>query len=330
MKLKLHTLNTETLKTTLSLISPIRKFVILRFSPLQLQIILVNGQSISLEPQVWCKLQIGNLFDQIEVQSLRDNTILLEINVELLLQTLRNFDKANSDSGLNIILQKKELTGQQGITQGNSRTASLALYYSDININTNTVNHTFRIPVKILKNTHEAILLREPELENVDLMMKLPNEFVNTYKRLDKFKKSESSGNNNTNDLMTIRSSRRNGGYLAFVLQEEGIYKVTISWNKELMIQKPVNSNFNSDSMQNVLEEYSLQNEGHTNAEETEVENEITVRLKDWRMASKIVATCHTVIFLISHGDSCVLHCYLDESNEVEIIYYVSGVRSYD
>lgn len=318
MKLKLRTQNIETLKTTLSLISHIRKFIILKFTPTQLQIILINGSSLTQEPQVWCKLQISSIFDQIEIQSLRENTILLEINIEQLLQTLNNFNRANSD-GLNIRLQKKDTNGGQGTNISNGRIASLALFYSNININSNSINHTFRIPVKILKNTDDILLLREPELEEVDLMMRLPKEFLSTYKRLEKFKKTSN------NDLVNIKSSRRNGGFLGFVLEEYGKFKVTISWNDKLEVQKPTKNNFDGDSLRTVGLHTDDQNVDEDNLDE---DKEILVRLKDWQMASRIVATCKTVIFLLTHNEACVLHCLLDDTDDVEIIYYINGVRA--
>ncbi|SGZ53973.1 CIC11C00000002171 [Sungouiella intermedia] len=312
MKLKLRTQSTETLKTCLSQISNVRKFVVLRFSPEQLLAILINGSSINQEPQVWCKLRMLSIFSEIEIQSLRDNVILLEINIELLLQTLRNFDKANSHD-LSIRLQRKESSG--GTTGGGSRTASLALYYSDVTVNGSTINHTFRIPVKILKGNSE--MLQEPELPRVDLMMRLPNEFSATYKRLDKFKKSLPG------DLVTIQASRRHGGYLGFVLQEDGKFKVTIRWNDKLDVQKP-QAGLDSDSLRAAALNDSTDEVDESDESE---DKEITVRLKDWKMAAKIVSTCKTIIFLMCHNEACVIHCLLDDSDDVEMIYYIGGVR---
>lgn len=315
MKLKLRTQSTETLKTCFSQISNLRKFVVLRFSPDQLLAILINGSSITQEPQVWCKLRMQTIFSEIEIQSLRDNVIHLEINIELLLQTLRNFDKANSHD-LSIRLQRKE--NAPGSGSGGSRTASLALYYSDVTMNGSTVNHTFRIPVKILKGDNS--MLQEPELPRVDLMMKLPNEFLSTYKRLDKFKKSLPG------DLLTIRASRRHGGYLGFVLQEEGKFKVTIRWNEKLDVQKP-QAGLDSDS----LRAAALNDSTDVVDEEDESEDkEITVKLRDWKMAAKIVSTCRTIIFLMCQNEACVIHCLLDDSDDVEMIYYICGVRNRD
>lgn len=318
MKLKLRTQSTETLKTCFSQITSLRKFVILRFSPEQLLVILINGSSITQEPQVWCKFKMRAIFNEIEIQSLRDDVILLEINIELFLQTLRNFDKANSHD-LSIRLQRKDTSS--GASSSGSRSASLALYYSDVTVNANTINHTFRIPVKILKGTHDSSVLREPELPRVDLLMRLPNEFSSTYKRLDKFKQTLAG------DLVTIKASRRRGGFLGFVLQEEGKVKVTIAWNDKLDVQKPEKDGLDSDS----LRAAALQNRHDYVDEEDELEDkEITVKLKDWKMASKIVSNCKTVIFLICQKEACVLHCLLDDTDDVEVIYYISGVKIRD
>ncbi|KAK6203134.1 checkpoint protein Hus1/Mec3 [Scheffersomyces amazonensis] len=318
MKLKLQTNNTEALKTALSLISSLRKYILLRFTPEILYVISVNGQSITQEPQVWCKLQMRSIFNQIEIQSLRDNTISLEISVELFLQTLRNFDKANSES-LSIRLQRKESSGAQSTNSTNSRTASLALYYSNVNIHSNAINHTFRIPVKILKNTQDLLLLKEPELHDIDLIMKLPSEFVSTYKRLDKFKKSSN------NDTILIKASRRRGGFLGFVMEEEGKYRVTISWNEKLEVLKPVHNNLD-DARGEILQPITEVDKDNIDEDDDSEDKEIIVRLRDWQSASKIVATCKTVILLLT-AKECVLHCLLQDSDEVEIIYYISGIR---
>ncbi|RLV95636.1 DNA damage checkpoint control protein MEC3 [Spathaspora sp. JA1] len=326
MKLKLKTKNTETLKTTLSLISQLRKYVILKFTPQQLSVISINGISPNQEPQVWCKFKTSSLFDEMEISSLNENTILLEINVDLLLQTLRNFDRANSD-GLFIRLQRKDATGAQGTNISNGRTASLALFYSNVNINANVVNHTFKIPVKILKNNNSDMTrFQEPGHSNVGMIIRLPNEFVSMFKRLEKFRKGSSS-----NETVTIRASKKNQGFLGFVLEEEGKFKVTISWNGKLEIMSlPTEAATNDpDSLIEVIN-----NAHHSQAQDNlrvrdshnDDEVEITVKLKDWHQASKIVGTCHTVILLICERD-CVLHCFLDDSDDADIVYYINGLR---
>lgn len=307
MKLKLRTQSTETLKRCFSLISNIRKFVILRFSPTQLLTILINDSSVLQEPQVWCKFPMESIFNEIEVLSLKDNVVLLEINIEMFLQTLRHFDRANSHD-LSLRLQKNSSTSSS------SRSASLALYFSETTENANTINHTFRVPVRILKGVDE---LREPELPVVDLMMKLPNEFSSTYKRLDKFQHSMAQ------ERVRIIANGHEG-HLKFVLEEQDNYKVTIAWNDKIDMFKPQSA---SDSNSFRATAYNGERDGENDDLEGK---EITVRLKDWRLAARIVESCRTVMFLICHNHACALHCLLDDTEDVEMVYYISAVRTRD
>lgn len=314
MKLKLYTQDPQALMTTLSLIVPSRKFVTLKFTPEVLYLVLTNEGSITQEPQIYCKFKTASLFNQIQIESLKDDTILLEINAELLLQALRQYDKANAD-GLNIRLQKKD---SESISFDNGRAASLALFYSHVNSNSNTVNNTFKIPVNILKT---SVDVNGPDLSRIDLFTYLPNEFVTTYKRLDKFRKST------TNENLSIKCSRRNGGFLGFLLEEEGKYRVTISWNEGLDVRKP--SQYGLQTMDLVFLDLfvSRPDDETVDNNDTTEDKTITVKLKDWKLASKIVANCKTVVFLMSQDEACVLHCLLDDSNDVEILYYINALR---
>ncbi|EDK43697.1 conserved hypothetical protein [Lodderomyces elongisporus NRRL YB-4239] len=336
MKLKFMTRNTEKLKETLLLISHLRKFVILKFTPEELCVILVNGGSANLEPQVWCKFPTARHFELMEIQSMRENTILMEINIDLLLQTLKNFDKANSE-GLNIRLQRTDTTGEQGVATKSGRTASLALFYSNININSNVVNHTFRIPVKILREAQD--LLREPLHTDHGLIMRLPNEFVTMFKRLDKFKKTA------FNDRVVIQASKRDGGLLRFVLEEDGKFKVTVAWNNKLEVHRPTNTDTDYSVRESLYKNGNLHllntengkeathhdyNDNYEEEEEDEDslgEVEICVKLKDWQLASKIVGRCRTVLLYIA-PQKCSLHCLLDDTDDVELIYFINGVRN--
>lgn len=324
MKLKLFTRNTELLKTTLSLINQQRKYLTLKFTSDYVSIILINDATTDQEYEIWSKLKMSTIFDEVEIQSLRDDSVAIEINGEQLLQTLKHYEKAHSD-GLHIRLQR-----HGGEDQGNdkSRKASLALYYSAIETNSTTVNHTFKIPIRILKTNHEINSLQEPQLQVIDLIMALPNAFVSTYKRLDKFKR------NSVNDSVTIKASRRNGGFLGFVLEEEGKYKVTIRWNDDLDIRKPPPSDspsFTPDSMRRQNETFATRDNDNDVDEFDDNEDKlITVKLKDWKMASRIVAHCKSVILLLADNEACVMHCLLDDTDDVEIIYSIKAIRTRD
>lgn len=300
MKLKLRTQSTETLRKCFSQIHRFRKFVILRFSPDELLAILADVSAVLQEPQVWCKFPMRSIFSDVEVHSMRDNVILLEINIELFLQTLRNFDTANSRDFV-IHLQRKEGASK-------SRTAYLALNYSETT-NT-TISHTFRIPVKILKGN---VLIKVPELRHVDLMMKLPHEFSTTFRRLDKFR------SNANNDRVIIRASRANGGCLQLYLEEAGNLKVVLTWKAKLELQEKAPS---SDSLG------AISSNSVVDGMDSEAPVEIILKLRDWRPAQRIVGNCNSFTFLMCHNDACVIHCVLDDAEEVEMIYYVSGIHS--
>lgn len=243
-----------------------------------------------------------SIFSEVEVISQRDNAILLEINIELFLQSLRNFDRANSRD-FNIRLQRKE-------GEGNTRTAYLALNFTET-INS-TISHSFKIPVKILKAN---VLLEVPELPPPDLVVKLPPEFSSTFRRLDKFR-----GNTNL-EKMTLRASRENGGSLRFFLEEADNYKVTLTWKAKLHFQEKTPQ---SDSLGLVS--------GLAVTDSTDLDDfvDVTVKLRDWKFAQKIVSNCKTIILIMYQNNACVFHCLLDEAEEVEVIYYVTGIRGED
>ena len=292
MKLKAHAYSTDTLRTALSLVSHVRKTVVFRFSESHLTVVLVNALALHLEPQVWCKMPASAIFDLLEIQSLRDNTILLELNVDLFLQTLRNFERASNTAGLSIRLQRTEASHQNCRT----RLASLALFYADTTPNGPAVHHTFKIPVRVLKSSHETLYVQEPELASVDVIMRLPPQFAATYRRLEKFKRLSS------NEHVLLRAKGHGDGYLGLEMEDEGNYRVTVSWNQKLDIQRP---------------------ESGTDRDDVEVR----VRLRDWRLTSRVVSVCHRVVLIVSHQEACMLHCVLDDS-DVEVIFHISGSRT--
>ncbi|RCK54415.1 DNA damage checkpoint control protein MEC3 [Candida viswanathii] len=317
MRLKLMTRNPEPLKETLSLIAHVRKFIILKFTNDELTIILVNGQTISLEPQVWCKVKMSSLFESIIIESKQGSAVLIELNVDLLLQTLRNFDKANSE-GLNLKLQRTETSGKPGVNTKVGRTASLALYYSNLNINANVINHTFKIPAKIVKDPINV--LHEPQRPHLGFFFKMPHEFVTMFKRLEKFKKTPSG------DLVTIKASKLNKAYLGFILEEEGKYKVTLSWNGTIEVAEKFVSD--SQSSEDAVHELRSQaDEDYYHLGNTVEQAAFKVKLKDWQLASKIVGRCKDVVLDIGPND-CSLHCDLDGTGDVEIAYFINGYRS--
>lgn len=116
--------------------------------------------------------------------------------------------------------------------------------------------------------------------------------------------------------------------FLGFILEEEGKYKVTISWNNKLEVQKQ--AAYESQSLQDTIHQLSSQNETlalekQDDSDQIE-EIDLKVRLKDWQLASKIVGRCKIVIVNIGLRE-CSLHCFLDETDDVEIVYFINGYR---
>lgn len=272
------------------------------------------------EPQLWCKLEMLSIFDDIEVMSLRENVILIEINNELFLQTLRHFDRSNSEE-LNIRLQRKDSLGMQGANLGSNRTASLALFYSATNAEAKTINHTFRIPVKIIKGADDMPYLKEPEINKVDLMIKLPNEFTSIYRRLQKFKVT-------SNNLLQIHGSEKDGGKLRFILEEAEKCKITMTWNYLLRFQR-MNSSTSKLQPLNVplfTAEHTANEQEETEGT-TEISAQVLVKLRDWNLSARLASTCKNVVLLITNNQSCVLHCLLNDTDKIEIIYYIEAVK---
>lgn len=275
----------------------------MKFTQDYLLLILVNGRSIQLEPQVWCKLKMSSIFLEVEVLSQRNNVITLEINLELLLTTLRNFEKANSD-GLKIRLQRN-ITNQ---TSKTSRLASLAILYSTYNVNSNYISNQFRIPIKVLKSENDLAILKEPQLIDVGLIINLPQKFQTIYKRFDKFKKIG-------DDMLKINANTTSG--LKFIMEDEGKFKVTLQWNDKLVIQKPMHD-LDTDSLRDAFS-------NPENIDE-DIELEIMVKLLDWQLTARLLQECKTVVLIMSSLE-CALHCFLDETDDVGVIYHLSNYR---
>lgn len=234
------------------------------------------------QPQVWCKLST-DIFDVYEVEALRDNTISLELNVEQLLQVLKQYEKSNADE-LAIRLQKK--------TEPNSskRSASIGLYFVDSVslVSTSPVHHSYSIPVRLLKRDIDA-KIKEPELSNVDVIMKLPSDINLLFKRIERYKSSE-----------LLRVIGTNHGSLSLNINDQKGMNLTISWNQELEVPQ--------------------------NDTTEEMRHEILVKLKDWKLGTRICDVCKTMVLIISKDEALVLHCYLDEEETCEIIYFINQV----
>lgn len=322
MKLKINVLATQSLRSTLSAIMALRKFCVLRFTPTHLNIISAALH----EPQVWCKL-LSATFDAYEVELIRDNTILMEIAIDALHQVLRDYEKLASDC---LMIRLQKVSSDKG-----HRSATLALFFTEPTLTTSLVSGTFRIPVRLLKRESDE-RITEPELSNIDMLMKLPMGISSLFKRVERYRRAERVVVTTTPD-----------GRLGLAIQEDAL-KVTISWNALLEVsadgegssqnpsQVPL-QRLSQVSLQHLsqvplqhLSQVSLQHQASQRVPPLPAGSPVLVevRVKDLRLGSRITEVCRNAVLIVLQGEAMVLHCYLDDVDECEIIYFIAGVRA--
>ncbi|GMM38167.1 Mec3 protein [Saccharomycopsis crataegensis] len=325
MKLRITMSSVDQLRSTVSTLLALRKFCVLRFTPAYLQLI---SASIS-EPQVWAKI-ISEVFDSYECESIRDNLIVMEINAESLFTVLRNFERANSDVMV-VKLQRKlanAIDDNGTINKGASakRLASLTFSYNEsINSSTGTatsVTHTVKIPIRLLRKESDERII-EPELHAIDLVLRLPPTIGALFRRAERFKKTRN-----------VSVCGTNQGELSLMLDEDGL-RVTSSWNEKLLVQRESTGEEAAGEKRDQNETGNIQDptfdRGKITNSVTESDDEgsfisVDVRLKDWRNGLRFVENCRHVILILSASSAVVLHCSLDDTDEVEIIYYINAV----
>lgn len=311
MKLKLRTRDIEKFITVLSSINNIKKTYFFNFNSEKL---LISHEKDRLDEglRIWCKLELKSVFFDFEVVSLCNNQILLEINIDLFLQALKNFDNENSEE-LCIRLQKDGKTEAKRFG-GKSRLGMLVFNYNSMSLNNNIITHSFKIPVRIVRIADHESLLAQPSIPKTDLLLRLPNNFSQTYKRLENFRKISAV------EFVTIKASKEKQGFLGFVIESESNFKVTIIWNGSLEVR-------DNGSEPNTNTDFLIAGENDLPSHESL--KEITVRLRDWQLSSKIFSTCKTILFMLN-AKECILHCLLDESDDNEILCYIKGVQLYN
>lgn len=311
MRLHLQTSDPRPLMDALSLVSHLRRKVYIRFSTSVVAVILVD-ETVGSQPQLWAKIQTKAVFDHISIQCDRVS-IAVEINADSLLLALHNYERSHCQC-LTLRLQKNTLGGAiSKSTKG--RNANLCLSYVE---EESEIVHSFRVPAKVLRSSHQAFLLREPEVSQIQFMILLPNSFAHVFRRLERFKVLSPT------DVITLRATHtNNSGSLGIQFEREGQFVVTLSWNESLQFLKPIEND--PDSGTSSLG-YSLHQTERLFEDVSEADSGISVRMLEWKVASRIVSTCKRVVLLVAHG-ACVFHCLVDDSDAVEIIYYIHGVN---
>lgn len=257
----------------------LRKECVLRFTPKYLHIISASKN----EPQIWAKIP-KETFELYEVESIRDNIISLELNIEQLYQVLRNFEKSNSDQ-LAIRLQKTTNDHGKDYTR-------LALFFHDSLSASSTINHTFSIPVKLLRKDKDERLC-EPEFTAIDLLMKLPTDIQFLFKRIERYKSL-----NLINIIGTVN------GQLSVKIEKGVDSNVEIIWNELLQV-----------------------NELPSSSEHTQDTFNAKVKLKYWNIASKFIEISKSILLIICQDEAVILQSFIDDSESCEIIYVINGIK---
>ncbi|KAH3659280.1 hypothetical protein OGATHE_006164 [Ogataea polymorpha] len=262
---------------------------VFRFTEQQL-IIISSGLN---EPTVWCKLD-SSIFQLYEVDSARNNVIPFEINIEPLLQVLRNYEKSNVSSSLVIRLQRRPSNGGE---IKNKAAASLALFYTEQISVTSNVSHSFNVPVRLLKMDSDLRIV-EPTMDSMKLAMKLPVKIAPLLKRLERYR---------TSDLISIVGNQT--GQLKFVIEEEQ-RKIMVQWKGQLDVLPDDDDSVPESWDSSVLRPVSLK-----------------VKLKHWNVGAKLMELCDAMSLII-HTQGGILHCYIDMDQKCDIAYYLNGYQT--
>lgn len=306
MRLRLAIDNPAALRKPLALLLALRKLCVFRFSKNALTII----SSALNEPQVWTKLD-ESIFQMFEVESARDNVIPFEINIDPLYEVLKNYEKSTVTSNLSIRLQRKPPTEESNGAR-NKAAASLALFYTEQVSMSSVVNHSFNIPVRLLRMESDQ-RIQEPSIDTMSMAMKLPAKLGPLFKRIERYKMSES-----------IKIIGNRLGQLQFVI-DEGERRVEIQWKEPLEV-----------SMGDELTQDSVSGHGTpatssgASAPRSSSRGEdltpivLKTKLRYWKIGCRLIELCEAMSLII-HSSGCILHCYIDPEQKCDITYYMGG-----
>jgi len=302
MRLKLALESTAEICRPLTLLLSLRRLCVFRFTESQLVII----SSAINEPQVWTKID-ESVFQIYEVESSRHNTIVFEINIEPLYQVLKNYEKSIVTSNLSIRLQRQSPTEAENHTPRNKTAASLAIFYTEQISMNSTVNHSFNIPVRLLRASSDE-QIQEPTIDDMKIAMKLPNTMIPLFRRIERYKTAE---------MITVIGNKL--GRLKLVI-DEGERKVEMQWKNQLEISlaDDVETNENEERI-----------EGSVASEDLSLIKPMALRMKlrYWNIGCRLIELCDAMS-MIMHDTGCILHCYIDQEQKCDITFYLSGYYS--
>ncbi|VUG16299.1 DEBR0S1_13256g1_1 [Brettanomyces bruxellensis] len=302
MRLKLALESTVEIRRPLTLLLNLRKICVFRFTESQLVII---SSSLN-EPQVWTKIA-ESVFQIYEVESSRHNIIVFEINIEPLYQVLRNYEKSTVTSNLSIRLQRQSPTEAESHIPKNKTAASLAIFYTEqISLNS-TVNHSFNIPVRLLRASSDE-MIQEPTIDDMKIAMKLPNTMIPLFRRIERYKTAE---------MITVIGNK--SGQLKLVI-DEGERKVEMQWKSQLEISL-------AEDVDTVGSQERIENSASNEDLNLIKPMALRLKLRYWNIGCRLIELCDAMSLII-HDTGCILHCYIDQEQKCDITFYMNGYYS--
>lgn len=265
-------------------IATIRRDAVFRFTPEKMNIVSANRMS---GPQIWCEISL-DIFDELDVQSKRDNVISFELNIVELLQILRSYENVNSDQ---VIMRLQRMDSNDGSSK---KLSKLAIHYTELNANNIEVSHSSNVIVRLLNQAKDEAI-KEPGLDHVNIVGYLPSDISAFFKRMERFKNPK-----------FFEFSITDKGLLTVSIESE-LKNITIQWNDLLEI-----SMFEGESQGN-----------GDNGDETSYS--VTIKEQDLQLKSKFFEVVKGTKMFISENEALVFDCVLDDTNRNRILYFIKG-----
>ncbi|CDK26752.1 unnamed protein product [Kuraishia capsulata CBS 1993] len=214
----------------------------------------------------------------------------MEINIDPLYQILRAYQRTNSHNLL-FHLQKKT-ANKIGTYITNSKSAAfLSVFYDQQISMTSSVQHTFRIPIRLLKKDSDD-RIQEPRSGDPALLLRLSKNITYLYKRIDRYKKAKH---------ITLTVTK--GGELSINIDHE-LRDVSMVWKKPLPIPAHSFDDVSSDSIS------------------------LTLKLRDWKKGAKIAELSKTLMMMFLENQALVLHAFMDDEKKSEVLFYAGAFNA--
>ncbi|KAH3688204.1 hypothetical protein WICPIJ_000846 [Wickerhamomyces pijperi] len=275
---------------TLASIATIRKDAVFRFTPEMMYI--VSAQRVT-DPQIWCEISL-DIFDQVDVQSKRDNIISFELNIIEFLHILRTYENLNSDQ-IMIRLQRMD----SNVNEPRSKKLSkLSFHFTELNQNNIEVSHSSSVIIRLLSQaTDEAI--KEPVLDHVNIVGYLPSDISAFFKRMERFK-----------DPKFFEFSLSNKGLLTVSIEGD-MKNIEIQWNDLLNVT--------------MIEDTEATAAAAAADPSEEISFMVMIKETHLQLKSKFFEVVKASKMFISENEALVFDCSLEEGSQNRILYFIKG-----